>query len=103
MPAQLTRNFFCAILITVVNGKSCSIQDGSQANSGSCTCGASGAFCTLASTGLYCHGDSSLCAGPPCSVQDGSSFNDGICKCGTVTCTAATGLICYATTGVGSW
>ena len=37
-----------------------------------------------------------------CKITDGSLSNTNACICGTETCTPATGLLCYATTGGGS-
>jgi hypothetical protein len=82
------------------SGPSCTVTDGSIANTDPCGCGNVG--CTI-SSGLHCYASENYCfTGPPCTVINGSIANTEPCGCGNEICTASTGLICYSTFGGGS-
>jgi len=72
---------------------SCTVGDGSSANSDSCACGTND--CTAA-TGLFCQKDINLCFIPDCLTTDGSVANNVACSCGTAVCNSFNGMYCHA-------
>ena len=74
----------------------CSVTDGSAANSAACACGS--VDCESPSTtGMHCYLSKNQCRKiPTCSVSDGSAANSEACACGSVDCESAstTGMFC---------